>query len=293
MTSFWHRHDLRKGILLTTISWFCFATLWTIAKLIEEKTTLSTMLFFRNSVGSISLLPWIIKDFPKSLHMGNYKIVLFRSFISLVTLVFVLLAVERITLVNATLLTNSAPFYVPIFVWIWFKSPIRHALWPAIFAGFVGIMLILEPDSRIFSMGSLYGILSGIGLAISTISIRIATKSETISTFLFYFFSIALLLTLPFSIADWKIEGLSTFFGLLGMGALSLIGQYFSFFAFKHGKSSQLAPFCYTSVLFAAIYSWILWNEVPTLIALIGACFIILAGIWIVVVSKPPKELKK
>lgn len=260
-----------------------------LSKVIGDQTTIPTMLFFRNVLGLVIIIPWIVKYWPKSTRLNNPKIVLLRAIMGLTNLCLIFLAIQKISLVNTTLLNNSAPFFVPIIVWFWLRKPLDFKLWPAIVVGFIGIALILQPDKRILNMGALYALLSGVCLAVSLITMRLSSRSETLHSFLLYFFGIGFIITLPFAALDWKIENGLTLLGLLSMGLFSAIGQILLFHGLKLGQARQLAPFTYATVIFAGIYEWLIWGVIPKPIAYFGIVLIIAAGIWIVYTTRPPE----
>ncbi|NGX47826.1 MAG: Riboflavin transporter [Chlamydiae bacterium] len=289
ITKLFHRHDLKKGIFLVILAWLCFSTLYMVAKLIGNQTTVPTMLFFRNVLGLVIIAPFLFKKWRKALEVKNLKIVVARSLLGLLNLFFIFLAVKKISLVNTTLLNNSAPLFVPFVLWFWLRVPINHKMWPAIVTGFIGIALILQPDKRIFNLGAAYALASGIFLALNLVMMRLTSKSENLISFLLYFFLIGAVVTIPFALADWKIESLFTLIALLSIGLLSCTGQVLLYYGMKQGKAHQLAPFTYSMVIFSGIYEWLIWGKVPDLIAYIGIILIIASGIWIVIISPPAK----
>jgi drug/metabolite transporter (DMT)-like permease len=120
---------------------------------------------------------------------------------------------------------------------------------------------------------------------------RLTSKSENLYSFLLYFFLIGGVVTLPFALADWQIEGLGTFFALVGIGLFSCLGQIFLYHGMKWGKAHQLAPLTYSTVIFSGIYEWLIWGHVPDIVAFVGMALIIASGIWIVLAAPPPKEM--
>ena len=284
---FHHHHDLKKGIIYVVIGWFCLSTMYMLSKLLADQTSVPMMLFFRSFLGVLFLAPWIIKELPQSLKVVNLKTVIIRSVLALFNLCFIFLAVQKISLINATLLSNSAPFFVPFIVWFWLRIPIDHKHWPAIIVGFIGIALILHPDRRLFNIGAFYGILSGITLAFILVLMRLTSKSESLYSFMLYFSGIGGLISLPFAIYYWQIDNWCTLLGLIGMGVFATLGQVFLYYALKHAKARQLAPFMYSSVIFSGIYEWLIWGHTPRPVAYLGMLLIIGAGAWIVYVSRP------
>lgn len=264
--------------------------MWMLSKLIGNQTTVPTMVFFRNVFGLIAVLPWIFLKWPKSIEVKNFKVVIGRALNGLFNLAFIFLAVQKTTLINATLLANSAPFFVPLILWFWMRIPINHKVWPAMVAGFLGMALILQPNNKLFDIGAAYAILAAIGLAFSIVLTRMATKSENPYTLIFYYFTIGAIATLPFAAFDWEISSWTTLIGLLGIGACSCTGQLLLYYSLKEGKSHQLAPFIYVSVIFSGLYEWMIWGDIPSIIAYIGMALIIGSGIWIFFVTREPKE---
>jgi len=288
-----HEHSLKKGIILVLLGWLSLTTSYAIVKAIENYTTVPTMLFFRNLFGGAFLLPWVIAKWPKSMKVKCLKIVLFRSVMGLLNLFFIFMAIDQISLVNTTLLNNSAPFFVPFILWFWIKAPINHKLWPAVLLGFIGIALVLEPDERIFNIGAFYGILAGLCLAFTIVTMRMTTHDETMRTFLSYFYFVGLAATLPFALMNWKIETGWILIGLISLGLFSALGQICLFQGLKFAKAYKLAPFSYSSVIFAGLFEWVFWGVIPKPVAYLGMLFIIASGAWIVWISRTPKHAPK
>lgn len=282
-----HHYNLKKGILLCLFAWLCFSSLYTLSKLLGEHTTVPTMLFFRNVMGFVIVLPWMMKNWPKSLSVKNPKLIVLRSVMGLLNLLFIILSIQKISLVNATLLNNAAPLIVPFVVLIWLRIPLELKVWPASILGFIGVALILQPTKMIFNLGALYAFISAICLAISLVTTRVGTRHESFYTFMFYFFGIGLILTAPFALANWKIENWTTLIGLLSIGLFSTLGQVGLFYGLKLGKARQLAPISYSAVVFSGLYEWLLWGVVPEPIFYIGMVLIVASGLWIVFESRP------
>lgn len=213
-----------------------------------------------------------------------------RALMGVLNVALVFLAIQRISLVNATLLNNTAPFFVPFILWFWMRTPINHKLWPAIIAGFIGLALILQPDKHILNLGAIYGIASGVCLAMTLVTMRLMAKTERPIAFIFYLFLIAAVLSAPFGIWDWKIASFETFLFLICISLLSLLGQWFLFLGLKHGKAHELAPFAYAMVIFSGIYEWLIWGIHLGWIFYVGMVLIIGSGVWIVYLSRPPKD---
>ncbi len=284
-------HHMKKAIFFTLCGWLSFSLMYLASKMVGPQSNVATMVFFRNVIGIVTITPFIIRRFPKSLEVKSFRAIFIRSLSGLGNLIFIFLAIQKLSLVNVTLLNNTAPFFVPFLLWFFLKAPVEKKIWPAVVVGFIGVALILRPDTAIFNMGSIYGILSGICLAITTISLRAVARAAHVTTYVFYFFLIGLIATTPFAFAYWDVPSFPILLGLLSIGLFSGLGQFFVYFGMREAKPEQIAPLSYSTVVFAGLFDWVLWDKIPPLLAFFGMTLIILAGIWIALSSKPPAKI--
>lgn len=278
--------DLKKGILFILLGWLSISLMYTLSKFLGDQSTVVTQVFFRNLVGVIFVLPWILKK-PSELRTKNFTYVVIRSLSGLATLFFLFLAIQKISIVNTTLLSNTSPFFVPFILWLWLKSPIEHKLWPGVVIGFLGIALILNFDRNIFSVGGIYALLSGVCLALTTVALRLTSRRLSLFPYLFYFYLISLIGTVPFTFFSFKVEGYVALLALIGIGFCSIGGQICFYFALRNSKAQYMAPFSYSAVIFSGIFEWLIWRTAPPPLSYVGILLIMGAGVWTIYFSKP------
>ena len=120
-----------------------------------------------------------------------------------------------------------------------------------------------------------------------------ASKSEKMQTLLFYYYLIGLVLFLPVNLLSFHMPDMTTLFYLVMLGACAYYGSALTFYALQYGKAAQLAPFSYSGVIYAGIIQWILWGLVPSWINLIGVLLTCSAGVYILLINKPPEDAPK
>ena len=102
---------------------------------------------------------------------------------------FVFIAVQHLSVADATLLLNTAPFFIPFLVLFLFKERVKPLLWLGIIPGFVGIIFILNPSASLFQWYALLPLLSGVGIAVVFISLRrLHHHGQPLLRILFYLF---------------------------------------------------------------------------------------------------------
>ncbi|NGX38102.1 MAG: Riboflavin transporter [Chlamydiae bacterium] len=268
-----------KAVVYVLISWIFFTSVIALSRTATARTSVPTVLFFQNLVSMIIILPWMIKNGGRSLYLSKIGVIVLRALAGYICYAFIFLAVQRIPLVNIVLLSNSAPLFIPIVIWLWKRVKIRAGLWVGISIGFVGIAVILRPGAHLINVGALFGVGAAICMAISMIAQRRLVKSEPLYTILFYYFLISTILSIPFIIEKWTPLDASTLFILLTIGVLFVIGQLFFITAFKYEKPSFLGSFNYSAVVYGALIEWLFWDHFPSLLTIVGILIVCTGGI--------------
>ncbi len=286
------RGNLKKGVALYLLAFFFFTCGFALIKHTETHASIPSIVFFRNLVGVLFTIPWMIRHGKASLKVTRPWLVLFRSAIGLIGMLLIFLSLEEVDLVDTSVLMNTAPLFLPFIIWLWMKKPIEHRLWIPILVGFVGVLFVLKPTSSIFHSGSIYGLGAGLISAITALAVRISTKSEEMHTLLFYYFLIGFLLFLPFNLLEWQNPvSFTAFLELLGIGLFSACGQWAQFKGLSCAKASHLAPFSYSGILYAGILQWMFWDNVPDLWAWIGIVLTCGSGLLVLFFTslRPPR----
>ncbi len=115
-------------------------------------------------------------------------------------------------LFDALLLFNTFPLFVPIIAYFLLGLAITRLIWLFFALGFVGIALILNPDSKVFSFAAGFGLLSAGSAALATVVMRkIAAYDNAIKSLLIYFF-ISTLISAVVALPYWHWDSFNTDF---------------------------------------------------------------------------------
>jgi drug/metabolite transporter (DMT)-like permease len=182
--------------------------------------------------------------------------------------------------VNATLLNNATPLFIPIISFLWLKNIIDKKIWWGILTGLTGIILILKPSpSQLIKEGDLFGLAAGVFLAIAYVALKILTKTESFITVLFYYALISVVLSLPFAIYNWSNPPLLIWiYGVL-TGVCFVSYLFLLQYAYRFVDPVKLSPFNYSIVVFTGIFDWIIFNNVPGILTIAGIILVSAGGI--------------
>ncbi len=262
------------------IAELCFVGMGSLVKYLSENLPSQNILFFRNLFGLLVLLPIIYKLGFKTLKSDNLKWHLLRSLSGVSAMYCFFYALSELPLADAMLLKISAPLFIPIIAFVWLSEHISLRAIMAIMIGFLGVILVLKPTGTVH-IASLAGLLGGALAALAKVTIRRMSNTEPTSRIVFYFGLISLSVSALPMFWYWKNPDLNQWMLLILLGTFGTLGQLFLTKAYVLAPASRIAPFTYSSILFAAFIGWVFWNEIITLLTVTGALLIISAGIII------------
>jgi drug/metabolite transporter (DMT)-like permease len=271
--------NLLKGSLYGMAAFFCMGLFAFLTRGIEGHASPLWINFITYLASSFYMLPFIIRSGASSLKTEHIGLHLARASIGLTASLLYFISLETIPVVNATLLFNTAPLFIPIIATIFLKVPVSRPTWMAVLIGFLGILFIIKPSSDLFSHpGDWIGLTSGIALAIAYMIIKVMTKTESNNNIVFYFFVLATLMQAPFLIFAGPFPSTDILIHLLINAFFFAFVQIFLVEGYKWAPAPQVGIYQYTSIVYVGLLDWIFFHEVPALTTFIGILLVIAAG---------------
>lgn len=248
--------------------------------------SIEQIVFVQYLVCVMIMLPLIVKRGAGSLRTKHPRLHLARGLSGWLCFYTYYLALDKIPLVDASLLRNTAPLCVPILFLIWKGLRMPALRWFPVIIGFAGIALVLKPQGTNLSLWHLLGFASGVTLAGSIVTTRTLALTEPTSRIIFYYFAFSSACGLPLALVNWQPIPLFTWPLLAGIGLSIWLTMWLYTKAYSYAKATVISPVSYSGVLFTGLLGWLIWNQVPDRTALIGALLIISGGIWSVYLGR-------
>lgn len=270
---------LVKGALLIVVSEALFVIMGGVIKAVSDELPNEMLVFFRNLFGLAALSPLLIHAGPSVLRTRRLHLHVLRALAGVSAMYCFFYAIASIPLTQAVLLKLTAPFFIPIIALLWLGERLPWSARVAIAIGFGGVMLILRPGFGGLSHAALVGLL-GAGLAaLSKVAIRRMGNTEPPRRIVFYFGTVATLVSaVPLAWA-WQTPSLAALGWLILLGGCATTSQLCLTRAFSLAPAGQVGSFTYVSVIFATLVGWLFWGEVPTATTFAGSALIIAAGL--------------
>ncbi len=240
------------------------------------------VLFFRGFCGIIPILFLIPKDRYFDFYKTTRPVLHFkRCLAGLIALVSIFVALRNLPLATVVSISFAAPIFITIFSIFLLNEKVGLYRWMAVLVGFLGIIFITEPGFSALNVYYMYPIIFCLGLSYVAIAIRKLSSTEPAWLISFFFsFSIMLLSFLSFY-QGWILPSLLDLFLLSMVGILGGLANLWLSQSYKYSEVSLVSPLKYLGLVFAIIFGYFIWNEIPTSKTLLGALLVIVSSIII------------
>ena len=269
------------GFLYMFLSVCAFSIMDLIVKW-SDNYPLGQVIFFRGFFGIVLYYFVIPKERIRDFYFTKRPLLHFsRCFFCLAALLSIFTALRNLPLATVVSISFAAPIFTTIFSIFFLSERVGYFRWLAVFIGFIGILIISEPGLSSLNFYYIFPVIFVLGMSYVAISIRQLSSTEPvwlISLFFSAAITIAGLLTLPFgwimpSFSDLTLLSMIGFFG--GVANLWLSQSY------KFSEVSLVTPLKYLALVFAIIFGYLIWGEIPSGKTLIGAILVIASSIII------------
>jgi len=167
---------------------------------------------------------------------------------------------------------------------VWFlKERVDAAQWAAIMVGLAGVIVVLRPDgAHFFSLGGLAVLGSAACYAVSAITSRILSRTDSSEQIMFWLMAMMAVAGVTLSAHDWVALRAEDVWVIGALAVSGFLGQLAITVAFSSGKASSVAPFEYSALAWGVAIDWLLWHTLPDRYTLLGAAIIIASGVYLV-----------
>ena len=242
----------------------------------SEHYPLGQVLFFRGFFGVLFYFLIIPKERLRNFYYTKRAGLHFlRSFSGLIALVAIFIALRSLPLATVVSISFAAPIFTTIFSIFLLNEKVGVYRWLAVIVGFIGILIITEPGISSLNIFYIFPIIFCIGLSYVAITIRKLSTSEPVWLIsLFFSISITLLslLSIPFG---WVMPTIKDFLILAMIGIFGGVANLWPSQSYKYSEVSLVTPLKYLALVFAIIFGYLIWDEVPTIKSLFGAALVI------------------
>lgn len=271
-----------RGIMLMVASAFFMNVNNAILKLLTEGLPVGQIMFLRASL----ILPLIVavalcRGGLSELRVYRWQGHVARGLCLGFSAYFFLLSVEYLPLGTTVALTFAAPLLITAMAGPMLGEEVGWRRWSAVAVGFLGVVVITRPGSDVFQIAALLPLACAVASAGRDLMTRKMTAGES---------SLAILLTAnlfqilfgAFSIPfGWEVPDARSLWLVAACVPLVFVGHYTMIEAFRYAEAAVASPFRYSAIVWAGLFGYMIWGDVPDIWAVTGTGIIIASGLYI------------
>jgi len=271
-----------RGLLWAAASGLVFAHLNALMRLMALELDPFQTQFLRYLFGLVAMLPLVLRGgvrayWPKQLG-GQFT----RGAVHTLGLGLWFIALPQIPLADMTAIGFTAPIFIMLGAYLFFREPMRWERWLAAGIGLAGVVIVLAP--RLSGSGGLYNLVmlaSAPVFAASFLLTKSLTRRERTGTIVIWQAISVTLFSLPLAFLHWQAPSALQWCTFAICGVLGSGGHYCLTRSFRAADISATQSVKFLDLVWAALIGWALFADVPSQTTLIGGSVICAATVWI------------
>lgn len=209
-------------------------------------------------------------------------LVVFRAYLLLSSTVLNFVALQYLPLTITSAIMFSSPLIVCALSQLVLGEEVGPRRWAAIIAGFIGVLVVIQPFGVTFHWAMLLTVHNAIAFALYSLITRTLSGIVAAETMQFYMGALGTLVLLPFAIYTWQTpENLLDICLLIGLGIWGWAGHELLTRAHGFATANTLMPFTYSFMLYLTVASYLFFDHIPKSSTILGAIIIVAAGLYI------------
>ena len=295
-----------KGILYILVGMAIFSIQDALIKLVYEHSALYELYFGRTLTAIILLTSYLLFTKQKIILKTHYPfLTILRVLCFFFGFSFFYVSLTFMSLAMANALFFSSPFFVSILAMLFLKEKIGIRRWSAIFVGFIGVYIVLNPDFENFNIMNLAPVACALCYAVSMTITKFTSEKDNVYTQMIHLYigaiSISILFFIftgngqfnnftdpafQFMLREWFTNPTYAWPLIIAMGVAATFSFYFVFSAYHIASPSAVSLFEYSLIIWSIITGYLLFDDTPSIRTFVGVIIIISAGIYIYIREK-------
>ena len=270
-----------QGIILMICAMIALASMDTTVKYLAARYEVMQLVWVRYTGQTLITLAFLLPRLRATLKTRFLHIQLFRSLILFGATICFFFSFSRIGLAEATAILQTSPLLITVAAYFFLGEGLGWRRIVGAAVGLVGALIIIRPGTDVFSPYALLALAAALGYTGYAVTTRFLSRVESIWTSCAYTSLLGCLFATAIVPFFWTPPALSDLPLMVLVGILAAIGQYLLIRSFFVAEAGTVAPFGYASLIFAAVYGMVLFDEFPDFWDYAGALVISASGIYV------------
>jgi drug/metabolite transporter (DMT)-like permease len=259
-----------------------FASQDTLSKILVVDYSPFEIAWVRYGVNCLLLTPFLLRSRGRALRTAMPWTQLGRSFVVIASAIIFMTGLNFLPVADATAINFVAPLLVTALSIPLLGEKVGVRRWTAVVIGFVGMLVIVQPGGSAFQLAAFLPAISASFWAMALIFTRKLSggreSSLTTITYSTVFPWLGLTVMMPFL---WHTPDLRAWLLMGIVGVISVSAQFLMILAYSRRPASALAPLSYAQLIWATMYGYLVFGNVPAPLTWLGAAIVVASGLYV------------
>jgi drug/metabolite transporter (DMT)-like permease len=196
---------------------------------------------------------------------------------------FTVLAFSLMPLAGAMSINFSAPIWAALFSALMLRERTGPIRWIALGIGFAGVLVVAGPSSSSFQLGALFALANAVMYGSVTVAVRSMTSTESTNCLLMWQVTIVAIGQSLLLVFGFRTPGLIDALLFLLSGVTNAFAQLGWTKALGLAPTAAVSPFYYFTLIWAILFGFLIWSDIPTVGLIVGSGIIVLSGLMLLV----------
>lgn len=274
--------DVPRGILMMVVATVLFAGASAASKWLVGIYPVGEVLFLRSFSSFIAGAAVILPVNGLSVYATHRpRDHILRGLSQTISQLALLIAFSLMPLAGAVAINFSAPLFAAAVSIVWLKEPAGFVRGAALLVGFAGVLIVTDPGANSLTLGALFALINAVMYGTVTVAVRGMARTESANTLVIWQLSVLAFFHSFLLFFGWRWPTPLDAAMLFGTGFTNAVGQWFWTKSLHLAPAPAVTPFYYLMLVWALVFGFIIWGDVPSSTLLIGSAIVVATGLFL------------
>ena len=270
-----------KAIILNISSIILFSIMVIFIRKASENLHILEVVFFRNLLAFIVMLPLLTSTGLAAIKMNNTKLFFMRGFFGAIGMLAGFTCLTLIPLAQATAISFSKPIFITIGATIFLGEIIKARRIAAIIIGIIGMLIIVQPGVNSLSFGIMLAIIAALAHSINALIVKKLTLTDSPQAIVMWMVIILIPITFIPAVTVWQWPSFETWLYLWGIAIVGTLAHFSWTKSYTMAEITSLESIEFIKLPIMALFGWMIFSEIPGTWTWIGGSIIFMSTIYI------------
>jgi drug/metabolite transporter (DMT)-like permease len=270
-----------QAIAYTLMSIFFFTFMGIFIRKSSENIHIMEVIFFRNLLACLIIIPVMCSSGLASFKMNRPGLFVWRAVFGSIGMFAGFASITLIPLAQATAISFTTPIFITILAFFLFGEVLKIRRVAAIFIGFIGMLIIVQPTAGGISLGVILAFIGAFFHSINSLIVKQLTAKESANAIVVWMVIMLVPISIVPAIFVWEWPSALTWLYLWCLAFCGTLGHSFFTRAYSLADITSLQPFEFIKLPMTAFLAWVIFSELPGYWTWVGGIIIFFSTVYI------------